>query len=144
MTYLKKEIFNMRLKFLLDTNICIYIIKKKPATVLRKFEQLSPGEIAMSMVTFGELLYSALKSQFKTESLKKINHLSTLIPVLPLSNEVASHYGQIRSSLERVGKPIGNNDLWIASHAHALEIILVTNNTKEFKRVPNLKIENWA
>jgi len=111
---------------------------------MRKFEQLSPGDIAISIITHGELAYGAAKSQYKAESQKKIIELSTILPVLPLNNDVAFHYGEIRAMLENSGKPIGNNDLWIASHARALDLTLVTNNTKEFKRISHLKLENWV
>jgi len=134
----------MRLRYLLDTNICIYIAKKKPTAVMKKFEKMEVGEIAMSMITFGELLYGANKSHSPNQAHKKLIELTTLIPALPLNNDVALRYGDIRLNLEKIGKPIGNNDLWIASHACALKVILVTNNLKEFNRVPNLKIENWV
>ncbi len=134
----------MHLKYLLDTNICIYIAKKKPETVMKRFTKLEVGEIAMSIITHGELLYGAKKSHFADQAHEKLIELTTLIPVLPLNSDVAEHYGDMRSNLEKIGKPIGNNDLWIASHARALKVILVTNNLKEFNRVPSLKIENWA
>jgi tRNA(fMet)-specific endonuclease VapC len=133
----------MRLRYLLDTNICIYIAKKKPVTVMKKFEKLEVGEIAMSVVTYGELLYGANKSHSPEQAHTTLVELTTLIPALALNNEVAEHYGNIRATLEKIGKPIGNNDLWIASHARALAVILVTNNLKEFSRVPNLRTENW-
>jgi tRNA(fMet)-specific endonuclease VapC len=134
----------MKVKYLLDTNICIYIAKQKPVTVLRKFEKLGVGEIAMSTITYGELLYGANKSHFPDQTHQKLADLTMFIPVLPLNSDVAEHYGDIRANLEKIGKPIGNNDLWIASHARALQVILATNNTKEFTRVPNLRIENWV
>lgn len=134
----------MKLRYLLDTNICIYIAKQKPVTVMKKFEKLEVGEIGMSIITFGELLFGAKKSHFPDQAHNKLIELSTLIPVLELNNKVAEHYGDIRANLEKKGKPIGNNDLWIASHARSMEVILVTNNSKEFKRVPNLEIENWV
>jgi len=134
----------MHLKYLLDTNICIYIAKQKPETVMKKFEKLKVGELAMSIITYGELLYGANKSHYQNQAHEKLVELTTLIPALPLNNDVAEHYGHIRAHLEKMGKPIGNNDLWIASHAHSLKVILVTNNLKEFNRIPNLKIENWV
>ncbi|RDI36645.1 type II toxin-antitoxin system tRNA(fMet)-specific endonuclease VapC [Aquicella lusitana] len=134
----------MRLRYLLDTNICIYIAKQKPATVMKKFEELEVGQVAMSVITYGELLYGANKSQSPDAAHSKLVELTTLIPALELNNEVAEHYGDIRRNLEKFGKPIGNNDLWIASHARALDVILVTNNLREFDRVPKLRIENWV
>ncbi|MDP3706025.1 MAG: type II toxin-antitoxin system VapC family toxin [Legionellaceae bacterium] len=134
----------MMLRYLLDTNICIYIAKQRPLTVLQRFEHLKVGEVAMSLITYGELLYGAEKSQYAKKSKEKLEELTTLIPPLPLSNEVSQHYAQIRAHLERQGKPIGNNDLWISAHAVALNTILVTNHVSEFSRVPHLKVENWV
>jgi tRNA(fMet)-specific endonuclease VapC len=134
----------MTLCYLLDTNICIYIIKQKPVTVLHKFEQLSVGEVAMSLITYGELLYGIKKSQHPKKSQHTLEQLIGLIPPLPMPTDTANHYGKIRSSLELQGKLIGNNDLWIAAHALALEVILVTNNIKEFSRIPHLQLENWV
>ena len=99
------------------------------------------GEVAMSTITYGELLYGAEKSQHTKKSKEILEELSALIPPLPLSIDIGEHYVRVRATLEKQGKPIGNN-LWISSHALALNIILVTNNLKEFSRVPNLKLEN--
>lgn len=134
----------MKFRYLLDTNICIYITKQKPRSVLEKFEQLSVGEVGMSIITFGELLYGAEKSNHPKKTLHILEELAGLIPPIPLSIDVGKHYGRIRSKLEKQGKLIGNNDLWIAAHALASDLILVTNNVKEFARVPKLKIENWV
>ncbi len=134
----------MSLRYLLDTNICIYIAKQKPLSVLQKFEQLAVGEVGMSAITYGELLYGAQKSNHPKKSLFILKELAGLIPPMPMATEVAKQYGNIRARLEKLGKPIGNNDLWIAAHALALGSIVVTNNVKEFSRVPHLKIENWA
>lgn len=134
----------MKLRYLLDTNICIYITKQKPASVLQKFELLSVGEVAMSIITFSELLYGAEKSLHPKKTRNILEELAGLIPPIPLSTDVGKYYGTIRSTLEQQGKLIGNNDLWIAAHALATDLILVTNNVKEFARVPKLKIENWA
>jgi tRNA(fMet)-specific endonuclease VapC len=134
----------MSLHYLLDTNICIYITKQKPISVLRKFEQLTVGEVAMSTITYGELLYGAQKSHHPKQSLFLLEELTGLIPPMPISTEVAKQYGTVRAKLEKIGKPIGNNDLWIAAHALTLGSILVTNNVKEFSRVTHLKLENWT
>jgi tRNA(fMet)-specific endonuclease VapC len=133
----------MRLHYLLDTNICIYIAKQKPIDVLKRFEKMKPGEAGMSVITYGELLYGAEKSQHPKKTKEALSDLVYLIPSLPLIDEVSEHYARIRASLEKQGKTIGNNDLWIASHAQTLGVILVTNNIKEFSRVPHLKVENW-
>ncbi len=132
------------LRFLLDTNICIYIAKQKPPAVLHKFEQLVVGEVAMSTITYGELLFGAHKSHHPRQAMKVLEELADLIPALPISTETGEFYGKIRSKLEKQGTPIGNNDLWIAAHALALGVVLVTNNVKEFRRVPHLKVDNWV
>jgi len=134
----------MALRYLLDTNICIYIAKQKPIKVLNQFEQLEIGEVGMSTITYGELLFGAYKSHHPKKTLLVLEELSGLIPPLPISTETGKYYGQIRNSLEKQGKLIGNNDLWIAAHTLALNLILVTNNEKEFSRIAHLKIENWV
>jgi len=134
----------MKLRYLLDTNICIYITKQKPLSVLERFEQLSVGEVGMSTITYGELLYGAEKSHHHKKTLHILEELTGLIPPIPLSTDVGKYYGDIRSKLEKSGKLIGNNDLWIAAHAVSAGLILVTNNLKEFSRVPHLTVENWV
>lgn len=132
------------LQYLLDTNICIYIAKQKPLSVLRKFEQLTVGQVAMSTITYGELLFGAHKSHHPRLAMKVLEELTSLIPALPISVETGKFYGEIRSKLEKQGQPIGNNDLWIAAHALDLGVVLITNNSKEFVRIPHLKVENWV
>lgn len=134
----------MAIRYLLDTNICIYIAKYNPPAVRARFEQLSSDAIAMSVITLGELRHGAEKSQMRDKSLTTLQQLETLIQVSPLTDAVGHHYGQIRSSLERAGTPIGNNDLWIAAHARAQGWVLVTNNEREFCRVDGLTVENWV
>ena len=131
-------------RYLLDTDICIYIAKHRPAEVLDRFKKLRPGEVAMSVVTHGELSYGAWKSSRSAEALAALSELSTLIPVLAIGPDVGEHYGRIRSQLESSGRLIGNNDLWIAAHACALGVVLVTNNEREFSRVTGLVVENWV
>lgn len=132
------------MRFLLDTNICIYIAKKKPENVLRRFENLDVGQVCMSTITYGELLYGAYKSQHPKKTLTILEALASLIPPVALSLRTGIFYGKIRSTLEKQGTPIGNNDLWIAAHALDLNVVLVTNNVREFSRIPHLKIENWV
>lgn len=134
----------MALKYLLDTNTCIYIAKKRPLAVLQQFEKMVMGDVAMSIITYGELLYGVEKSQHQKKSKTILAELSSLIPPLPLSPTASHHYAETRATLEKQGKPIGNNDLWIASHALALNVTLVTNNAKEFSRIPKLKLTNWV
>lgn len=130
--------------YLLDTNICIYIKNHRPPEVLVRFSKLPPGKVAMSAITYGELCFGAEKSSKPKETRQILEHLVALIPVLPLDENVSIHYGKIRQQLQASGKLIGNNDLWIAAHALAGKLILVTNNEAEFKRVPGLKVENWV
>lgn len=131
-------------RYLLDTNICIYIRQKRPAEVLAKFEKLKVGDAALSVITYGELLYGAQKSKEQKVAMARLADLVSLLPVLELPESAAEHYGQIRASLEAKGEIIGANDLWIAAHARAEGLVLVTNNEREFKRVAGLKVQNWA
>ena len=130
--------------FMLDTDICIYIIKQKPVSVLNHLKLFQPEYLAMSAITFAELMNGAKKSQYIQENVSKLNALAELLNILPFDRLAADFYGDVRSSLEKRGEIIGSNDLLIAAHALSLDLILVTNNEKEFKRVKGLKIENWA
>ena len=132
------------MRYLLDTNICIYIAKQKPAEVLERFRHLRPGDVGMSVITHLELVYGAWKSQQREANLQRIQELERLIPVLPLDTSVNDQYGQIRAELEKKGSPIGAYDLLIAAHALTLGLTLATNNVREFRRVPRLRIDNWA
>jgi tRNA(fMet)-specific endonuclease VapC len=134
----------MPVKYMLDTNICIYIQKHKPESVLAHFKKLKPGEAAISIITWGELFYGAEKSKRKKNVLTLLNEFSIIVPVLAMPERAGKTYGSIRAFLESNGVPIGNNDLWIAAHAQAENLTLVTNNEKEFKRIPKLKVRNWA
>jgi tRNA(fMet)-specific endonuclease VapC len=131
-------------RYLLDTNICIYIRQERPAQVLRRFRKLRPGEAGLSVITYGELLYGAAKSAQRVAALEQLQELMRWLPALPLPAAAAEAYGAIRHELASKGEMIGNNDLWIAAHAVASELILVTNNEKEFRRVRGMKIQNWA
>lgn len=134
----------MSARFLLDTNICIYIRQNKATEVLARFRKLKSGEAAMSVITRGELLYGAERSQQREASMRALEELAALIPVLALPEEAGAEYGRIRANLEQRGLMIGNNDLWIAAHAKAGDFVLVTNNEKEFRRISGLRVENWA
>lgn len=134
----------MTLKYMLDTNICIYIANQRPLHILSRFEELVIGEACMSTVTYGELYFGAQKSQHSQKNTTILQEIANFIPPLPIPTDAGKHYGQVRSKLEQKGTPIGNNDIWIAAHALSLNVILVTNNVKEFKRIPHLHIENWA
>jgi len=132
-----------QLEYLLDTNICIYIAKKAPLSVLEKFTALSIDQVGMSCITYGELLYGAEKSQRKIESFEILKNLTRLIPVLEIGASVSNYYAKTRAHLTSTGNIIGNNDLWIAAHCLDLGTTLVTHNTREFDRVLGLKVENW-
>jgi tRNA(fMet)-specific endonuclease VapC len=130
--------------YLLDTNICIYIRRERPKAVLDRFKALAPGSTAISVVTYGELVYGVRKSPDPDKAMSVLQELTALIPVLPMALDVAKAYGTIRSDLAVRGKLIGNNDLWIAAHAKSLGLTVVTNNEGEFQRVAGLTVENWA
>jgi tRNA(fMet)-specific endonuclease VapC len=134
----------MEPRYLLDTDICIFIRQKRPEQVLYHFQRVRPGEAALSVITYGELLYGAARNAQGEKALERLRALITVIPPLPLPEGAAEIYGAIRAELERRGEMIGNNDLWIAAHALASGLILVTNNEKEFRRVRGLKVRNWA
>ena len=134
----------MDIRYLLDTNICIYVRRRKPELVFRHFDKLAPGEAAISVITFGELLYGANKSAEREASLKTLSEFFRLVPALPLPERAGEVYGFIRADLEARGEVIGGNDLWIAAHALASGLTLVTNNEKEFRRLRGLKVQNWA
>ena len=134
----------MDARFLLDTNICIYIRRRRPPAVLARFQQLKPGEAVLSVITYGELVYGAEKSQFHEQANRQLAELASLLPVMELPLRAGEFYGSIRAALEAEGCMIGNNDLWIAAHAKAASLILVTNNEREFRRVQDLDIQNWA
>jgi tRNA(fMet)-specific endonuclease VapC len=133
----------MAASFLLDTNICIYIRQKRPPEVLARFEKLKFGDAVLSVITYGELFYGAGKSRQRQTAMDRLDDLLSFLPVLELPSTAAREYGEIRARLEARGETIGGNDLWIAAHAKALGLVLVTDNQREFKRVPGLKVQNW-
>ena len=134
----------MEARFLLDTNICIFIRQERPEAVQQRFRRLRPGEAALSVITYGELIYGAAKSAQRAAALEKLRELVHWLPALPLPESAAEAYGAIRAELAAKGEMIGNNDLWIAAHAVSAGLTLVTNNEKEFRRVRGLKLQNWA
>lgn len=134
----------MSARYLLDTNICIYIARHHPLAVRQRFAALRPGDAAMSVITYGELRFGAEKSQQPQQAIERLERLAALIPAEPMPLAAAEQYARIRARLERAGQPIGGNDLWIAAHALAEGLILVTNNVREFQRVDGLRLENWA
>ncbi len=134
----------MEPRYLLDTNICIYIRQSKPEEVLRRFRRLRPGEAVLSVITYGELLFGAAKSTQRAAARERLRELVRLLPALALPESAAETYGAVRADLESKGEMIGNNNLWIAAHALAMGLTLVTNNESEFRRVRGLKVQNWA
>ena len=129
---------------MLDTNICIYAIKNKPPKVFAELQKHDPSEICISSVTYAELVYGVEKSAAVDKNRLALAMLLADIPILGFDAEAADEYGAIRAHLERNGSPIGPLDMMIAGHARACGCTLVTNNVREFERVPDLLIENWA
>jgi tRNA(fMet)-specific endonuclease VapC len=131
------------LKYLLDTNIVIYVMKRKPIEVLGKFNENS-ARMAMSVITLSELFHGAEKSSRVSDNLLAIEDFVSRIEVLPYTTKASQHYGSIRTALEKRGQGIDINDLHIAAHARSEGLTIVTNNTDEFERVPSLMVENWV
>ncbi|PJE77681.1 tRNA(fMet)-specific endonuclease VapC [invertebrate metagenome] len=131
------------LKYLLDTNICIYIIKRRPVELLGKFNRHA-GQMAISSITLAELLHGVEKSVRPEKNRRKMEDFVSRLEVLKYGDKAAAHYGEIRADLERKGTPIGVNDLHIAGHGRSEGMIVVTNNCREFQRVPGLRLANWV
>jgi tRNA(fMet)-specific endonuclease VapC len=132
------------MKLMLDTNTCTYIIKRKPPTVLKRFLDYQPGVVGISSITLSELHYGVAKSRHREKNAKALDEFIIPLEIVPYDEKSAQVYGDIRSSLEKSGKPIGAMDLLIAAHAVSLEVVLATNNTREFKRIPGLVLIDWA
>ena len=132
------------MKYMLDTNICIYCIKKKPPEVINKFLQYDPEDICISSITYGELMHGVEKSQAVEKNRLALALFLSPIQILPFGAEASEAYGKIRADLERKEIPIGPMDMLIAGHAQAEGLVLVTNNTREFIRVSNLQVEDWT
>jgi len=132
------------MRYMLDTNICIYTAKQDHPKVSARFNRLAFGEVGMSIVTYGELRFGAQRSDRPHESLRNLGILLEVIPVIGMNSGAGEHYGLLRFELQRQGQMIGSNDLWIASHCLDLGLTLVTNNEREFERIPDLRIENWT
>ncbi len=132
------------MRYLLDTNTCIYIINKKENAVLNKLSEIEISEMSISSITAGELFFGVEKSGKKEENLASLNSFLLPFEILNFDSNDAFIYGKIRNELQRAGTPIGPMDLLIASQAISKDLILVSNNTKEFQRINNLKLENWV
>ena len=132
------------MKVMLDTNTCIYLIKRKPSRILHKFAELSVGDVAVSSITVAELWYGVQKSQHAEQNQRALEQFLIPLSIVDSDHRAAAAYGAVRATLERQGTPIGSLDTLIAAHALSLDLTLVTNNEREFARVPDLEIVNWA
>ncbi|MBP3979315.1 tRNA(fMet)-specific endonuclease VapC [Acidovorax sp. JG5] len=131
------------LRYLLDTNIVIYVVKRRPVEVMPIFNA-NAGRMAISAITLSELMHGAEKSSKVSENLAVIEDFCSRLEVLPYGSKAAQHYGAIRAGLEKIGQPMGVNDLHIAAHARSEGLVMVTHNVGEFARVPALQVENWV
>jgi len=132
------------MKYMLDTNICIYVIKHKPEQVIHRFLAHDPGDICISSITHAEMMHGVEKSAAKERNRLAYMAFMSAITVVDFSAGAAAEYGRVRAELELQGTPIGPMDMLIAGHALSENLILVTNNTREFQRVKGLKLENWV
>ena len=132
------------MQFILDTNICIFLIKRKPVNVLERFKKTDISKISISSITLSELFYGVSKSSKPEQNFTALAQFVAPLEILPFESEAAQYYGDLRAILEKQGTPIGSLDMLIAAHALSINSTLVTNNEKEFNRVPHLKIENWV
>ena len=132
------------IKYMLDTNICMYIIKQKPQNIIERFRQAQVSEIGISSITLSELEYGVMKSAKPEQNKLALAQFVAPIEISAYDDVAAQHYGKIRARLERQGTPIGSLDMLIAAHALSINSVLITNNESEFGRVSHLKIENWA
>lgn len=132
------------MRYMLDTNICIYLIKRQPIEVIDKFNGMAPGDITISSVTVAELTDGVEKSQQKDRNKSALEAFLAPLEIANFDFQAAQHYGAVRANLEQMGTPIGAYDLMIAAQALSLGLVLVTNNEREFQRVPGLMVENWV
>ncbi len=132
------------MRYLLDTDTLIYILKRRPPDVAARFEKMSPEDVAISMISMAELMFGAEKSGSPARARRAVEKIAEVLRVLPLDEGAARVYGKLRAQLEKRGTPIGALDTLIAAHALSLRATLVTNNTREFARVPGLQVENWV
>jgi tRNA(fMet)-specific endonuclease VapC len=130
------------LRYMLDTNICIYVIKNRPAQLRQRFNQLA-DQLCVSVITLAELIYGAEKSAWVQQNLEVVEQFRGRLEVLPFMERAANHYGQLWAELDRAGQRIGIHDMMIGSHARSEGLTVVTNNVREFQRMPGLRFENW-
>ena len=132
------------MKFMLDTNICIELIRRRSTRVLLRLQQCSPGDVGMSSITLAELEFGVHKSRMPDRNKLALAEFAAPLEILPFDDLAAASYGELRARLERQGQPIGSMDMLIAAHALSRGLTLVTNNEREFRRVPGLRVTNWA
>ncbi|MDR2856775.1 MAG: tRNA(fMet)-specific endonuclease VapC [Novosphingobium sp.] len=130
------------LVYMLDTNICIYVMKHHPPELRDRFNTLA-DQLCISSITLGELHYGVEKSALRDRNLTALEHFVARLDVLPFADKAAAHYGQVRAELERAGTPCGPHDMQIGGHARSEGLIIVTNNMREFARMPGVRSENW-
>jgi len=131
------------MKYMLDTNICIALIKRKPSKALKRLGQLSAGDIGISTITLAELRYGIAKSQFARRNQEALEEFLLPLEIVDFDENAATAYGPVRAVLERAGRPIGPLDTQIGAHALSLDVVLVTDNTTEFRRIKGLQVDNW-
>ena len=132
------------MKFMLDTNICIYLIRKNPVRVLKKLQEIKASEVCISSITLAELEYGVQKSKNQNQNRIALTEFIAPLEIGPFEEDAAIKFGEIRTWLEKKGSVIGAYDMLIAAHALSLNVTLVTNNLREFIRIPSLKVENWV
>ena len=132
------------MKYLIDTNICIYIMNNHPSEVLEKFKHVSVGEVGISSVSVSELYYGAFKSKEIKQNIKRLEEFLYPFEIVAYDECASREYGKVRSQLEKKGQVIGPLDMLIAAHAISRKLTVITNNTKEFKRIRSLRVENWV
>jgi tRNA(fMet)-specific endonuclease VapC len=132
------------MKYLVDTNICIYIMNRRPKGVVQRFKQFEVGDVGISTITVSELQYGVAKSVHRKDNHQRLEQFMAPLEILAYDEMATGAYGDIRYHLEKNGQLIGPLDVLIAAHALSRNLILVTNNDKEFKRIKNLRVENWA
>lgn len=130
------------LRYMLDTDTCIYVMKRLPPGLSERFNTLA-GELCMSCMTLAELHFGAEKSARRVDNLRELENFAARMEVLPFTTAAAAHYGQLRAHVERAGTPVGSFDLLIGAHARAEGLIVVTNNVREFARLPGIQVETW-
>jgi tRNA(fMet)-specific endonuclease VapC len=132
----------LTLRYMLDTDVCVFVMRERSPSLRERFRS-APDQLCISSVTLGELLYGAEKSARRLRNLEIVESFSARLEILPFGEKAAAHYGQIRTQLERTGQRAGAYDMMIGGHARSEGLVLVTNNVREFERMPGVTSENW-